>query len=369
MIPKSNNVWVFGSWYGKSYSDNSKYMYKYVSSINGNIVPIWITKDKSQVSKLRLEGVNCFYYKSIKGICYQLRSKVAFVGHSIPSDLNSYCISLNTVRVQLWHGMPLKKIGFDDAIYTSSNLFVRKFPTLFSFLTNNRFDLVMSCGEVCSKLFSSAFNISADKIYITGFPRNDVFFPSVLESQKCYKIIYMPTFRGDSGDDFDLFERFNFKFDIFDKFFEDESIELTIRTHPANKPSENILQKIELSKNIFISNVDDVYNEINRYDCLITDYSSIMFDFSISNKDILFAPFDIEEYVRNDREFYFDYSDICDGLYCKDWDELLCSILKVKRGERKSDLTFIKSFNDFEVCTQNEYSERVFCCVNDYLNR
>jgi CDP-glycerol glycerophosphotransferase (TagB/SpsB family) len=369
LIPKKKPIWVFGAWFGKSFSDNPKYMYLYVTDkFSSEITSVWIAKDIELVSELKKQGVNAHYHKSLRGIYYQIVAKVVFVSHSLSADLNSFCIGLNTKRVQLFHGVPFKKIGFDDYIFTNKNLLIQKYPTLYSWLTNDRYNLVTSTGSACSKHFSSAFNIPINKIITTGFPRNDVFHKPQMNpcSNSTYKVIYMPTFRGDIGDNFDLFEKFGFDPFKIDELFTNQGIELDIRTHPVNRPSDDFISKISNCQCINISTVSDIYEEINNYDCLITDYSSIMFDFAISKKTVLFAPFDLNSYLNKNRELYHPYEEICNGLYYKNWNELVDAILMTK-GNRNAQYTneFINSYHDIGSLKDNYYSESVFKAVKN----
>jgi len=371
LIPKRKDIWVFGGWFGKAFSDNPKYMYQYlVANHSIDITSIWIGKDSELVRQLKEQGVNAHYHNSLAGIYYQLIAKVVFVSHSISSDLNPWYVSFNTKRIQLWHGIPLKKIGFDDHVFTSKDALIQRFPKLFSLLTNDRYDLITSAGEACTKLFSSAFNLPLNKIVPTGFPRNDVFFATQdqYKAKTVYKVIYMPTFRGDIDSEFDLFDLFGFDAVEIDKVFDVEGIELTIRTHPANKPTNSIISKINNSKNIKLSTVSDVYEEITSYDCLITDYSSIMFDFSLSKKDILFAPFDLEKYLKDDRKLYFSYSDILGGIYFNNWPELITGIIESKNSSSKfKPNAFINSFHDDLPVGINSFSQRVYNITKSLL--
>ncbi len=114
IIPKNKKIWVFGAWFGMKYADNSKYLYKYVTANHKEIIAVWVCKDKRLVNELRNSHINAYYYCSLLGIWYQCRAGFIFVTHAIYSDLNTYCISPLTKRIQLWHGIPLKKIGYDD---------------------------------------------------------------------------------------------------------------------------------------------------------------------------------------------------------------------------------------------------------------
>lgn len=365
LIPKNKSIWVFGAWFGKSFSDNPKYMYKYLASLSSDeIKPIWISKDIELVLELQKQGINAYYYSSFAGIYYQLVSKVVLVSHSISADLNPWFVGFTTKRVQLWHGIPLKKIGFDDHLSTSKQVFIQKYPALFSLLKNNRYDLVISTGNVCSKLFSSAFNVPINKIVTTGFPRNDVFLTNQNKYKKksAFKVIYMPTLRGDIDDEFDLFNMFGFDIKEIDAIFDMKNIELDIRTHPANRPSDGLIANLEHCSHVKISTVKDIYEEINNYDCLITDYSSIMFDFVISKKPILFAPFDLDNYLISNRQLYYPYSDISNGKVYKNWPELIDAILDLenKKNQDVGSNDFLLSFHNDIDLKENGFSISVF---------
>lgn len=368
LIPKNKSIWVFGAWFGKSFSDNPKYMYQYVASAHSDeITPIWIAKDSKLVKELKKQGVNAYYHKSVLGIYYQIVAKVAFVGHSITSDLNPFFIGFNTKRIQLWHGVPLKKIGFDDLVFTNKQGFFQRNPKILALLTNDSYDIVTSTGNKCSKIFSSAFNLPLEKCLITGFPRNDVFLEKKLKNPCKYQVIYMPTFRGGIGTEFDLFKSFGFDSKNVEKKLAAENIELHIRTHPANKPSNFILKAIENSDYMQISTISDIYECINSYDCLITDYSSIMFDFVISGKPIILAPFDIDSYLKVDRELYQDYENIAEQAKCLNWDEVINEIISLKNTRKIYCNEFLKSHHDYAHTEKNAFSNNVFKAVTKYL--
>lgn len=367
LIPKNKSIWVFGAWFGKSFSDNPKYMYQYVDSLDGDITPIWIAKDKKLVEELQTKKVNVFYHRSIKGIYYQVIAKVAFVGHSISSDLNPSLIGFNTIRVQLWHGIPLKKIGFDDKVFNSQQSLSLRHPKLSVFLTNDSYDLVTSTGLKCSKAFSTAFNIPIDKCAITGFPRNDVFLKEEVKNLSRYKVIYMPTFRGEIGTEFNLFESFGFDLKKIEEKLASENIELHIRTHPANKPSEIFLKGIINSNVLKISAISDIYEEINNYDCLVTDYSSIMFDFILNGKPIVFAPFDLDNYLKADRQLYCDYSDITSRTKCLNWGEVIKEVVSLKNERKCYSNVFLESYHDCKNTEENIFSSNVYNAVFKFL--
>lgn len=330
-IPKDKKVWVFGAWFGKRFSDNSKYFFKYINdNKKSEINAIWICKSEELLNQMRKDGYTAYSYKSLRGIWYQLRCSVCFVTHSISADLNASCISLQSRRVQLWHGVPLKKIVYDNN--KESGKWVSS--SFYKLFTNNFYSSIISPLEEFNKIFSSAFKVPSERVKALGYPRNDVFYrlSGDLE-RKVYRVIYMPTFRAIDGEL--LFsDKYKFNFDEIDSLLNAHNIELWLRVHPANLPPPELMNKIRRSKgNIKFSSVEDIYEEINSYDCLITDYSSVMFDFSITNKPIIFAAFDLEKYLSDERGMYFSYSEITDNDYAKDWQEAIDLLIEYHRKE------------------------------------
>ena len=84
-----------------------------------------------------------------------------------------------------------------------------------------------------------------------------------------------------------------------------------------------MLNSIGDAKHIFLLDCEDIYDVLNQYDMLIADYSSIYFDFLLLNRPIIFAPFDKDDYLGNEREFYFSYDEITPGPKAVSWPEVM----------------------------------------------
>ncbi|MCK7634359.1 MULTISPECIES: CDP-glycerol glycerophosphotransferase family protein [unclassified Shewanella] len=320
LLPVNNNIWVFGSWFGKRYSDNPKYLYEYVIN-NTGIKAYWIVKDRELESELCEAGVNAFYYLSLKGIWVQCRASMAFVSHSISSDLLPIAISPKCKRVQLWHGFPFKKIGYDDDKFSKLNRFGRRFSILFSYLNNDYYTIAVSSGEKCKSRFSTAFNLPMDRVLSLGFVRNDIFhYEPLFDKKITRKIIYMPTFRGEYNSYFSAIS--SDELISLNIVLKENDFQLDLRIHPANLIDEATLKALEFCENIKISSSDDIYESICDYDELVTDFSSVMFDFSILNKPVIFDLRGVEEYLARDRGVYAGDSFHCGSLTFKTWAQL-----------------------------------------------
>jgi CDP-glycerol glycerophosphotransferase (TagB/SpsB family) len=118
----------------------------------------------------------------------------------------------------------------------------------------------------------------------------------------------------------------------------------------------------------FIRESMDPYELLLESTILITDYSSIYFDFLLTQRPIIFTPFDIEEYQKKDREFYYNYEDVTPGPKCQDWNEVLIWIemfvkdITLFEKERKEVNKKFNKFDDFK------NSERVYQMIKEKCN-
>jgi len=333
LVPKKKNIWIFGAWYGQRYADNSKYLFEYLNRFHPEINALWITRSKKISESLINKGYRVYNSNSIKGIYYQLRAKVAVVSND-KDDLNKYVLG-GKIIVQLWHGIPLKKIEYDDKMRffkENNKLFLMKFffkRHLFPFLIGN-YNLVIATAEETKRIFSSAFRINRDKVKITGYPRNDVLFKKRTNGIISYKynVIYMPTVRRYIGYQPDLFGKYGFNTKRIEHFLKTYNANLFIKLHPVNKPIKDLIDEIRKSNCIKFLEIDDAYPFLHEIDLLITDYSGIYFDYLLLNRPIIFAPFDLKEYSENERKFYFNYNEITPGPKATNWNEVLKYIKK-----------------------------------------
>lgn len=321
LIKKRHDIWIFGSWFGMKYSDNTKYFFEHCYCQHyGENRYIWIYKSRAVKEKIINAGsiYECYYYLSLKGIYFQLIAGRVFVTQSVVSDLLPAAISENTIIYQLWHGLPLKKIMYDSLKPGAMKNFITK---LFPYLRHRQNFLIVPHGRL-GDIMRDAFRLTEHNVIRSGQPRVDVFYDVKHKSRSdLFNVIYMPTFRGEVNSEFKLFK------DVglinLNKALSDIGVSLDVRLHPVNKFSEQDIQLINVCSNINISTCDDIYEKIADYDLLITDFSSVYFDFLISGKPIIFAPFEIESYLMNDRELYFGYTDATLGPYLVSWPEIV----------------------------------------------
>ena len=388
-IPRDKNLWIFGAWFGQKYADNSKYFFEYVNKFCKKIRAIWLAKDKETIDFIQKEGYEAFHMFSIKGYLLSLRAKIAVLTVGI-DDINPYTTG-NMKFLQLWHGTPLKRIVFDDEkIFWHpkgfQKFFVKLSPLKRKFI-NYSDDIFISTSKDVRNIISSAFRVKANNVKITGYPRTDIFFNSCSDkmqvlnfmkqlSQKGNRIvIYMPTHR--EVNNFCYLSPFIKKIKYFDEKLRRNKIFMFIKMHFYQMERVGFFN---LNNIIFLTDSmikHDIYNFLPYTDLLITDYSSVYFDYLLLDKPIVFAPFDIESYKIRDREFYYNYDDVTPGPKVENWDNLIEVVEKELRfperykKERERVCRKFHKYNDGKSCERvfKEVANEIFIKKTEIINK
>ena len=246
------------------------------------------------------------------------------------------------IHFQLWHGNATKKMGVME------HGIKEKFKPSKSWLNA---DFIMSYSETYTTFLNACMVTDPKKYIITGAPRNDLLLMSdgkknlntiFGEHVSNSKIIWFaPTFRdyfGQSQGNKSFknpfgFEKFNVK--EFDDFLDQQNCKIILKPHPQEEELMIQYFKNYQVKNILIlKSLDleklgiDFYEVLNSGDILITDYSSLFYDFLLLNKPILFTPVDIEKY-EEDRGFLMEsYLNYVPGPVIFDQNKLMYEISK-----------------------------------------
>ena len=248
------------------------------------------------------------------------------------------------VMMNTWHGTPLKLMGFDNPSERPALGIIQR-CLLFS-------DYLLYPNEYMMNLMLDAYQI--DKIYpgkilLEGYPRNSVFFDEakrkefkrILDVEDKEVFVYMPTFKGIVSNRKDEKQ----KRDV-DEFLKELDLRLNdnqllfVKFHPYNQ------SKIDFSKFMHVKefpNGYENYDVLNASDILITDYSSVFFDFAISKRKIIIFNYDEEEYLA-DRGLYIPLEEL-PFPKVKTVDEL---IVELNSSKNYDDGEFLDKFSHYE---------------------
>lgn len=386
VFPRKNNIWIFGAWFGRKFADNSKYLFIYVNNNQPAIRPIWLSKNKQLLQELKQNGYECYHTFSFKGCYFSFRAKVAIVSTGL-SDVNRYLLG-GAKKVQLWHGTPLKKICHDDFVTflkDKDNSLIRIYlhtrKVILPFLRERCHLYIASSPEVRKKI-CTAFSAKSENIAVTGYPRNDELFGDEWTDYpnddnylsqinlKCnYKHVftYLPTHRSEGRKDANLLETYGFDPKCMQKLLEELDAILIIKAHFYNN---KICWQDDLVNRIIIpsdNDIPDIYPVLKRSDVLITDYSSVYFDFLLLNRPIIFAPFDLKEYLKEDRELYYDYNSVTPGPKANAWDEVMQFMEEYIKNPNRYQTERTKINKCFNQYTDSKSSERVYRQISELL--
>jgi len=367
IIKKDKNVWVFGAWFGKAYNDNSRYLFEYVSNNLKDIKAIWLSTDKEVITYLNSLGYKAYHTYSLKGIYYSLK---AYFGVVITgkNDINRFVPP--KYYINLWHGTPLKKIVYDDKFFRKkhSKLYRKIIYSIFMPYAKHNYNknfYITARGELEQKNLASAFNVELDRVWITGLMRDSILFNSKEFNKEQTKIIYLPTHRNQGTTKIEILSEETFN--KLDKKLKALNARLYIKLHFYHLKNLSFIDKFE--NIIFIKpNVDfDLYYFLKKIDILITDYSSVFFDFLITQKPIIFFPYDLKDYLTKDRELYYDYNQITPGPKCKNWEEVFEWIEKFKTNPKLYEDDRKAIFEKFYKFKDDKAIERVLKCMKSLL--
>lgn len=229
------------------------------------------------------------------------------------------------IYLQTWHGTPLKKLGRDIPGNTLTASYLNTMDREASY-----WDGLISPSNYCTEIFPTAFNY-AGKILETGYPRNDRLVAQSQEvrarvrkalgvnDEQTKLVLYAPTWRDYKRSATGKWQTVNF---FTPGTVLPAGFQLAFRGHTNTHAAHSAAVA---GGAIDVTNYPDVTELYLAADVLVTDYSSVMFDFSVTGKPIIFLAPDIAEY-ESKRGFYFDFRSEAPGPICTDAAEVLAAL-------------------------------------------
>lgn len=334
LVPRSKKQLAFGSYRG-SFSDNSKYLYLYALTHLKDKKVSWLSVNRKTVQRLRALGLPTYWVLSPIGAWKAMRAKYWFVS-AYTSDI-MYCLSGNATVVNLWHGVGLKYCEFNITTGPLVDRYVRKtFKERFYHPESfRRPEYVLTSTECQTRMMNTAFRVPVERCLELGYPRNEILtqpkedvldFVRKYEPQETLQLIercsefdkvyiYMPTWRDSQKNVFAQ----QMDLQQLSAVLKKQNALLLLKPHP-NTIVDNIYQADNI---ILVERTVDIYGVLPFTDVLITDYSSILYDYLLMpEKQVILYLYDYSDYVH-ERDFYYPFDENVVGKQVNTFAELV----------------------------------------------
>lgn len=353
------------------FTDNTKKVFDKLieNKVNNNYKIIWFVNNSRQFKNIKIANVKfisvyskCNILKKVRKLYYNYSAKVII-------DCNKYIpkVRKNQFRLHLCHGTPLKKVEeYCKAI--------------------GDVDYILEIGRFFRNIDSRIFEKNENCFLDLGFPRNDdLFNTNKIEdifSEYIGKklIVWLPTYRKHKEND-EEYKESSLKFGLpainssedfekLDNVLQQANTILLIKLHPAQDTS--VIEAFECRNIKLITDEHLIKNEMNLYkllaasDALITDYSSVYYDYLLTKKPIGLAISDIDEYKKN-VGFVQDYYELAKGEYIYNSNDMIKFIENVADGDDKYFDERMKCLKLYHTYYDNKSSERVYEFIKKYL--
>ena len=352
-LVKKNRI-VFDSSLGKSYAGNPKHIYEYLMANGYDLIwdCIWFYENE----RYNIPGMSRqVRYGRLRYIYYMATAKVWVFDSRQPEFLVR---RKGTYYIQTWHGTPLKRLALDmEDVFMAGETDIDSYKEHFA-KNVHTWDFLISQNPFSTATFRRAFDFHKEMLEI-GYPRNDILFrENTEEDTQRYRrklglpldkkiILYAPTWRDDEFSEDDRYEfRPQISFEKLQKELGDEYV-MIVKYHYLImdavdwSPYEGFIYHFDQSR--------DIAELFLVSDILVTDYSSVMFDFSIMRRPMFFFAYDFYKYKNELRGFYFSYSKEMPGPISTTTEELIADIHNYDSQEYEERYQkFVEKYNTID---------------------
>lgn len=336
LVPRSRDEWVFGCAVGVA--DGALALHTVAAAHDERTT--WLVADADQARDAERLGIRWVRRDSAAGFWRTARARVIVVTHGF-GDVQRYATT-GAVIVQLWHGIPLKRIGLDAAETTRSPVLPRVLSPVLRMLyrrTTRRISLLPAASHLVRGRLESAFSLTDERVPVTGEPRVDVLSSGDAASRRATArdglesalgmplndrrvVLYAPTWRDGEPDPAipgaGEWERIAAALDAADAV-------LLVRSHPLGAGDYHPPHGTDRVAVLGSDLVADVTPLLPGLDALITDYSSLAFDASLVPLPVVFFAPDLEAYAAR-RGLYGRYADVAGTDPARSWEDALAQL-------------------------------------------
>ncbi|MCD8879439.1 CDP-glycerol glycerophosphotransferase family protein [Staphylococcus kloosii] len=356
LIPKNKNKIVYYSYWGDQYSCSPRAIYKQLAQNNKKYKNIWIFNDIN----MPVEGNPIKVKKNSLKYWYHLATSKYFIQNTnMPLD---YKKRNGQIELQTFHGTFMKTMGFD----TPEFKFETRQYKIDEFQSKvDKWNYVSIPSDYMAEKAQSAFNTEVKPLK-SGFPRNDLIFKALnhvdeiknkLDIPKNKKVIlYAPTWREGKSSDVNL------DIDLMEEKLNDEYV-LLVRAHYMVSNNMDIRKNYPFAINV--SNYPSIEDLYAISDMLITDYSSVMFDYAYLKRPMLFYSYDLEKYLFGERGVYLNYENIVPGPVVRTTNEIISNINNSTTMKNNYNKIYDAFYNKF--CQYGRNGDSANQVISDFI--
>jgi CDP-glycerol glycerophosphotransferase len=333
---------LFDSWRGK-YADSPRAIAEELHRRDPSFRQVWVLE---QDDPLLPEWVDAVRPHSRHHVEYLGCAQYVVTNSGMPGYWRK---RRQQAYLQTWHGTPLKKLGRDiqRPAMPKARRYMRDFSRDVSY-----WDLLLSQNPFSTGVLRQAFQYKGP-ILEAGYPRNDVLLSPHADrvraatrhrlglDEEARALLYAPTWRDNT--------RFELQLDlesIANDLGPRDVFLLRAHNHVARTVAETSHPRV-----IDVSRIPDTPELLLAADVLITDYSSVMFDFANTGRPMVFFAYDYDDYVHSERGVYFELAERAPGPLVRTGDELIQALASVDswRGDYEERYrTFIEEFGEYD---------------------
>ncbi len=275
------------------------------------------------------------------------RASIGVTDHFRMSDYDAFSGLNDRLKiVQLWHGVGLKTIGdlkntnvpgvvFSDDIlpregdgnFTRRIKKIKYFRHAYYRELFEKYFMLVCPGQERVEQIAKPWNIQLESCFVSGHPRNvNLHRDSAVSCGR--NILYAPTYRWDAWSEKNLVRQIEKAGEQIEEALERTDASLMIRLHPHTwRNYGKILERIEEKfERISVDREKDIYLSLAQYTIVITDYSSIAYDFILLDRPVVFFNYDFKSFADREVKLNYDYEEYSPGTKTKTWEETMDAV-------------------------------------------
>ena len=336
LLFSSKRIVIVGGWYGERLADNSKGVYLYLNQNKQRLgikKAFWYTNDKKIYERLRASECDVLYGININSIFWHLRAGVHLVDQG-SHDLLGW-LSAGAIKINMWHGIPLKSIGRDPA---SGITGLKRWLINWSSGGVWRECFGVAPSKKAAELLSPGLGIDVDRFLILSYPRTlPLYDLQDSPERENFNVFYLPTFR-----DHEKCPLLDLDLGMLNRKLSVAGIFLRIKPHYASRADWEVASNY--SNIVILEAEKDVYEDLVDTDLLVTDYSSVYFDYMLTGKPILFFCYDLDYYMHEDRGFLLDYEEYTPGEKVYDAEKMIDKVIWISKHQAEYQLQYREQY-------------------------